>query len=232
MHPRGLRRLRFFVYKHKYLPMGFFKKLFSPLVWGNLMAMALVVVVLAFVAWKWIAVYTNHGESVEVPNAVGMLENDARYKLEQMGLSVIATSSGYDKRLPAGSVLEQSPVAGARVKPGRVIYLTTNSDNVPTKPLPDVADNSSLREAQAKLTALGFKLGPVEYIPGDKDWVYGVKSRGHFVYAGEQVPLDVPLILQVGNSDADADELEEWDDSTDVGASDDEMGLDFDFLAE
>ncbi len=161
--------------------MGFFKKLFSPLVWGNLLAMVLVALVFVFVAWKWIAVYTNHGESVEVPNAVGMLENDARYKLEQLGLNVLATASGYNKRMPAGSVLEQSPVAGARVKPGRVIYLTTNSDNVPTKPLPDVADNSSLREAQAKLTALGLKLGPVEYIPGDKDWVNGAKSRGPFV---------------------------------------------------
>ena len=212
--------------------MGFFKKLFSPLVWGNLLAMVLVALVFVFVAWKWIAVYTNHGESVEVPNAVGMLENDARYKLEQLGLNVLATASGYNKRMPAGSVLEQSPAAGARVKPGRVIYLTTNSDNVPTKPLPDVADNSSLREAQAKLTALGFKLGPVEYIPGDKDWVYGVKSRGHFVYAGELVPLDVPLILQVGNSDADAEELDEWGDSTEVDAVDDELGLDFDFLSE
>jgi hypothetical protein len=83
-----------------------------------------------------------------------------------------------------------------------------------------VADNSSLREAQAKLTSMGFKLGPVEYIPGDRDWVYGVKSRGRNVYPGERVPVDVPLILQVGNSAADED-LDEWDDSLDVVIDDD-----------
>ena len=34
---------------------------------------------------------------------------------------------------------------------------------------------------------MGFKLGPVELVPGDKDWVIGVKSRGRNVYAGERV---------------------------------------------
>jgi len=214
--------------------MGFFKKLFSPLVWGNLLAMILVVLLFVFVAWKWIAVYTNHGASVEVPNTVGMMETDARYTLEKLGLKYEVAGTGYNKRMPTGSVLEQSPVSGARVKPGRVVYLTTNSDKVPTKALPDVADNSSLREAQARLTAMGFKLGPVEYIPGDKDWVYGVKSRGRFVYAGEQVPMDVPLILQVGNSPADMDELDEWNDSIEVldEVGDDELDIDLDFLSE
>ena len=84
--------------------------------------------------------------------------------------------------------------------------------NSPTRVLPDVADNCSLREAQAKLKAMGFKLGPVEYIPGDKDWVYAVKCRGRFVYSGEQVPTDVPLILQVGK-DKSIDAEEEMLDS-------------------
>lgn len=212
--------------------MGFFKKLFSPLVWGNLLAMALVVIIVVVAVWKWTAIYTMHGDSVEVPNTVGMMGNDARYKLEKLGLKSMITASGYNRRLPAGCVLEQSPVSGAKVKPGRVIYLTTNSDNVPTKALPDVADNSSLREAQAKLKALGFKLGPVEYVPGDKDWVYAVKSRGRFVYSGEQVPLDVPLILQVGNSPADMEEFDEMGEDEEEVTDEEQTGLDIDFLSE
>ena len=95
--------------------------------------------------------------------------------------------------------------------------------------MPDIADNSSLREAQAKLKAMGFKLGPVEYIPGDKDWVYAVKCRGRFVYSGEQVPTDVPLILQVGNTssiEAEEEMLDSLDDF-DIGDIDDEaVGID------
>ena len=113
------------------------------------------------------------------------------------------------------------------VKSGREIYLVVNAASTPTLTLPDIADNSSLREAQAKLRAMGFKLGPVEYVAGDKDWVYGVKSRGRNVYAGERVPIDVPLVLQVGNTsyeelELDAfDELEE-DSEEDTDPADDE----------
>ena len=50
-----------------------------------------------------------------------------------------------------------------------------------------------------KLTAMGFRMAPVEHVHGDKEWVYGIKSGGRNVYAGERVSIDVPLVLQVGN---------------------------------
>ena len=133
-----------------------------------------------------------------------------------------------------GAFLAQSPEPGAKVKAGRQIYLTINAANSPTRPLPDIADNSSLREAQARLKALGFKLGPVEYIPGDKDWVYAVKCRGRFVYSGEQVPTDVPLILQVGNTNSVDAEEEMLDSLENMNFDDDDllMGLEDDIFAE
>ncbi len=196
--------------------MGFFKKLFSGYVWGNLLAMAAVAALAVFLLWKGLALYTNHGETVAVPSLTGMQESDALYTLERAGLQGVIVDSAYNKRKPTGSILDQHPAAGAKVKAGREIHLTINSAQTPTLPLPDVADNSSLREAQARLTAMGFKLGPVEYIPGDRDWVYGVKSRGRNVYPGEHVPVDVPLILQVGSNAADED-FDEWgDDDLDI----------------
>ena len=213
--------------------MGFFKKIFSSYVWGNLLAMAAVAALAVFVLWKGLALYTNHGETITVPSLVGLQESDAMYTLERTGLRGVVVDSAYNKRKPTDSILDQQPAAGSKVKAGREIRLTINSAQTPTLPLPDVADNSSLREAQAKLTAMGFKLGPVEYIPGDRDWVYGVKSRGRNVYPGERVPVDVPLILQVGNNAADED-LDEWDDSLDINLddvpladpSDDNYGID------
>lgn len=204
--------------------MAFFKKLFSAYLWGNLLAMAAVAALVLFLLWKGLALYTNHGETVDVPSLVGMQESDALYTLERLGLRGLVADSAFNKRKPTGCILDQLPAAGAKVKAGREIRLTINSAQTPTLPLPDVADNSSLREAQAKLTAMGFKLGPVEYIPGDKDWVYGVKSRGRNVYSGERVPLDVPLILQVGNTssiEAEEEMLDSLDD-IDIGDIDDE----------
>lgn len=209
--------------------MAFFKKLFSAYLWGNLLAMAAVAALVLFLLWKGLALYTNHGETVDVPSLVGMQESDALYTLERLGLRGLVADSAFNKRKPTGCILDQLPAAGAKVKAGREIRLTINSAQTPTLPLPDVADNSSLREAQAKLAAMGFKLGPVEYIPGDKDWVYGVKSRGRNVYSGERVPLDVPLILQVGNTssiEAEEEMLDSLDD-IDIGDIDDEtIGID------
>ena len=210
--------------------MGFFKKLFSPMVWANLLAMVVVAGVLCLLALKGISIYTHHGEALEVPNIVGMQESDARYTLETLGLVMVKSETGYDKRKPTGCILAQQPEAGTKVKEGRQIFFTLNSANSPTRALPDIADNSSLREAQAKLTAMGFKIGPVEYIAGDKDWVYGVKCRGQFVYTGEQVPTDIPLILQVGNTTSTEAEEEFLDDDLDDVLPDSTLGLDDIFI--
>ena len=186
--------------------MDFKKKMTSPIVWGNLLAMLIVAILTCIGIWKGMEFYTHHGESIEVPQLVGLQESDAYYKLNQLELHGVVVDSAYNKNRPAGAILEQVPTAGRKVKSGREIFLTINTERRPTTALPDIADNSSLREAQAKLTAIGFKLGPVEYVAGDRDWVYGVKSRDRNVYAGEQVPLDVPLVLQVGQGFSDLEE--------------------------
>lgn len=202
--------------------MDFSKKLTSPIVWGNMLAMLLVVILLCLIVWKGMDSYTHHGERIEVPDLTGVQETDACFRLNQLGLQGIVVDSAYNKAYPPGSILEQTPASGRHVKSGRVVFLTINTERTPTMTLPDLADNSSLREAQAKLTAMGFKLGNVEYVSGDRDWVYGIKSRGRNVYAGEHVPIDVPLVLQVGQGggemeDFDLDDFEDAGEGTESG---------------
>ena len=183
----------------------------STLLW-NIMGMILVVILVAVGIWFWMGYYTHHGESIEVPNVKGMVISDAEYTLTRARLQTVVADSGYDRKLPAGTVLEQLPAAGKQVKSGREIYLTINSGKTPTLALPDIADNSSLREAEAKLRSMGFKLGPIEYAAGDKDWVMAVKCRGRNVSVGERISIDDPLTLVVGNNDIDAEDYSDEDD--------------------
>lgn len=179
----------------------------------NLLAALLLLGVL-FVGLKfWMGSFTHHGEGVDVPDVRNMMFSDASYTLGELRLVPVVVDSAYNKELPAGCILEQTPGVGCRVKEGREIYLTVNNKQVPTLPVPDLADNSSLREAEAKLRALGFKLGPTEYVPGDRDWVMAVKSQGVEVQAGDRVPIDVPIVLVVGNnsSEAGTDDSYEYD---------------------
>lgn len=196
--------------------MELLKKFKSRLLWGNLAAMLLVVILVCIGVWRGMAVYTHHGEGIEVPDLVGRMSGDVRYQLDRLGLVAVVVDSAYNKQRPAGCILEQLPAAGARVKSGREIYLTVNTSHTPTMAIPDIADNSSLREAEARLKAMGFRLGPVEYVAGDRDWVYGVKCHGRNVYAGDRVPVDALLVLQVGNSAGYDDDFGDEDEGEDT----------------
>lgn len=203
---------------------GFKKKLFSPVVYWNLIAMVLVGIALCIGLWMWMTGYTMHGESVEVPEVKGMMLSDAEYELEKLELLAVVVDSAYVRQQPAGIVLEQTPGVGNRVKSGREIYLTINQKQTPTNTIPDIAGNCSRREAEARLRSLGFKIGPIEFVPGDPDWVIALKVNGREVYAGERVPSDIPIVLVIGNSDlnSDEDEFELFGDSLggDVEAED------------
>lgn len=150
-----------------------------------------------------IDLYTHHDTTITVPNLKGLSQEAAALKMERLGLQVEVSDTGFVRTLAAGTVLQQSIAAGEKVKPGRLVYITINSSNSPTIVLPDIGDNCSLREAQSRLRSIGFRLGPVEYIDGDQDWVYDVKVRGRVVPAGTRVSVDDPVTLVVGNGKID-----------------------------
>lgn len=182
----------------------FINKFKSKYLWGNLAAMFLVVVLLCVGAKFGIDIYTHHGEAIRVPDIRYKNINDATRILDDAGLQIVVTDTGYVRTLPPDVILEQTPVFGETVKSGHVIYVTINSDHSPRITIPDVIDNSSLREAMAKLTAMGFKLGSPEYVPGEQDWVYGILVKGKHVVAGDKVSVDDVLIIQVGNGRRDS----------------------------
>lgn len=182
----------------------FINKFKSKYLWGNLAAMALVVFLLCVGVRFGIDLYTHHGEAISIPDVRHKSFADAERILKDAGLPVVVSDTGYVKNLPPDCVLEQSPAPGEKVKSGHVIYVTINSAHSPVITIPDVIDNSSLREAMAKLTAMGFKLGSPQYIPGEEDWVYGILVKGRHVVAGDKVSIDDVLIIQVGNGRRDA----------------------------
>ena len=184
----------------------FFGKFCSKFLFWNLIAMALVVILLVVGVNYGLDWYTHHGESIRVPNIEGMRITKAREMMEECGLEIVVTDSGYNKRLPADCVLTQSPGAGLTVKSGHTIYVTINSSNSPSVAIPDVVDNCSYREAEAKLISLGFKVLPPQYVTGEKDWVYGVSCNGRKVSTGESIYIEQPLTLLVGSGQYGADE--------------------------
>lgn len=192
----------------------FFGKLKSTYFWGNILAM---IIVVAGVCWGTsfaIDIYTHHGESVAIPNIKQKSFADAEHILADAGLSIVVSDTGYVKSLPPDCILEQSPAAGSHVKTGHVIYVIVNASRSPEISLPDIIDNSSLREAMAKLTAMGFKLTQPQFVPGEKDWVVGVVADTRQLQAGDKVTVDTPITIQVGNGQLSADDSINFIDNT------------------
>lgn len=180
-----------------------FKEFFSfranLVLWGNLLAIFILACLLIVGTWIGLNYYTQHGDSVEIPTVKGLSQQDAINLIESRGLKAEVSDSIYMKGQASGRIIDQNPLPGARVKNGRIVYLTINSLSVPMAQLPDIANNSSLRQATAKLISSGFRLTEEEYINGDRDWVYDVKMNGRILKTGESVPAGATLTLVVGN---------------------------------
>lgn len=194
-------------------PSEFIRKFKSRYLVGNICAMG-VVVALACAGVKFgLDAYTHHGESIAIPDVRRKSFADAEYLLRSVGMEVVVSDTGYVRGLPPDCILEQSPEPGLRVKSGRIIYLTVNASHTPTITLPDVIDNSSMREAMAKLSAMGFKLTHPMLVDGEKDWVYGIVSKGRQLHAGDRVGVDDYITIQVGNGQRDATEDVDYTDA-------------------
>ena len=182
------------------------EQLKSRYLWINLAAMAVVVILLCIAARYGMDAYTHHGEQIDIPSVKHKSIDEATRILEDAGLKVEVSDTGYVKTLPPDCVLEQSLKPGTKVKSGRVVYLVINAMDTPTLAIPDVIENSSYREARAKLEAMGFKVGEPHRIPGERDWVYGIRVKGRNVTAGQRVSIEDVLVLQIGDGMIDADD--------------------------
>ena len=170
--------------------------------WLNLVAMIIVVIAIALGTLQWLDNYTRHGEAVVVPNVKGLPMRQAENEIYKQSLKAVAIDSSYVKGMPPGAILEQ------------------NLDSAPKVSVPDIMDNSSLRQAEAKLRALGFRVTEPEYISGEKDWVYSVTYKGRTLNAGDKVPHEALLTLHVGNGNDELTNDSTLTDSTAIGDDD------------
>lgn len=184
----------------------FFGNFKSRYLWGNLILMAAVIVLSVTVLKFGIDIYTHHGETIKVPDVRHKSFADAEAQMDMLKLKVVVSDTGFVKSLPPDCVLEQNPAPGSMVKSGHVIYVTVNALHTPTLTIPDIIDNCSLREATAKLSSMGFKLGDPQLVSGEKDWVYGIIVGGRHVATGEKVPVGKTLIIEVGDGQYDSDD--------------------------
>ncbi|WP_222983579.1 PASTA domain-containing protein [Flagellimonas meishanensis] len=160
----------------------------------------LALVVLIFLALKWLKSSTNHGEFVEVPDFSKMSVMEMRDAVEEAGLRYqILDSSNYNPDYPRFSILEQNPPAGNKVKSNRKIYFTVNPSGYKKVTVPDIIQVTQ-RNATSMLRAVGLDVQRVTYIDElGKDMVYNMKHKGKYVKPGDKLPKTSKIELICGN---------------------------------
>lgn len=165
----------------------------------NMIAILVIGVLLAWATLSWLDDYTNHNEAHLVPNVCGMTLETAAETLEKQSFAHAVLEYRHKPGAKEGEVLEQRPRANAKVKEGRRVYLVLNTSEPPKLGVPPVVDNCSMREAEFRLKAVGFVIEGIETVPGEREWVYGLRYKGNDLDNGAAIPRGSKVTLVVGN---------------------------------
>lgn len=166
--------------------------------WQLLLGFVAIVVVL-FVAFQSLSLYTLHGRTITVPNFEGFCEAEVAKHIENVGLQYVIIDSVYRPDADPGVIIDQIPAAGQQVKKDRKIFFTINAFSREMVTMPQLVD-FSLRNAQVVLESVGLKLGLVTYKPSAfSDLVLGQMMAGKPIAKGTKIPRGAEIELIVGN---------------------------------
>lgn len=120
--------------------------------------------VIAWAASSMLNAYTRHGQSLTLPNLKGLKFEEAEQLLKSKNLRYIITDTAFVDEFPKNAIVGQNPEPNTKVKEGRIIYITLNSNSTLAIEMPNLI-NSSQRYAESVLESVGLKLGSVIYRP-------------------------------------------------------------------
>ena len=176
------------------------KLLKSRFVWCNIVLSILLLIVLSAVVLFLLKIYTNHGESIDVPNVVGLYELEAQQVIDKAGLEMEVIDSVYIRDQKPGVIVEQTPKQGLNVKSGRVIYLI-NSNSKKEITIPNLIGVSE-RQATSTLNTLGFSISSINIVPSEySDVLLEIRYNNAVVKAGDKLPDGAALTISIGRND-------------------------------
>jgi eukaryotic-like serine/threonine-protein kinase len=192
--------------------MGIFNDLIrSRSFWINIGLMVALSLILLWIGFRFLNVYTRHGSNFVVPDFSGMtpeaiFEND---DFDQF--RVIVFDSIYDNSRQGGIVIDQDPPAGTEVKRKRTIHLTVVSKMQEMVSLPDLGNTA--RSARSQLEAYGLVMGRITEVPSEySGLLLGATYLGKPIEEGAKVPKGSRIDIEVGTNRSTISEGDEDDD--------------------
>lgn len=169
----------------------------------------ILLIVLAGIVVVWVLLFvvdsvTLHGREQTVPDVKGQYFSVAKAALEHEGLTVAIADSIFDTAQQPGTVVDQNPRSGSKVKPGRDIYLTIVAYSPKLVTFPDVV-NTSLRQGYSMIEGVGIKQIVVKRVPSEyENLVLGAFVDGREIKPGRKIPVNSIVTIEVGEGFGEA----------------------------
>jgi beta-lactam-binding protein with PASTA domain len=125
---------------------------------------AAAIVIILLLLMIWMNFYTRHGQARPVPDFYGLTIEDAAKLAKKNKLRFEINDSVYTSLVPAGSIAEQNPKPGFKVKKWRNIVLTINAFSPEMVVVPNLID-LPIRQAKTLLESTGLTMGDHTFKP-------------------------------------------------------------------
>lgn len=189
--------------------MGLIDYLKSKVFLGQVFIALLIVAVFGYLFMHWLTFTTDHGKEITVPDLSKLNEEQVEEKLDAIDLNyVLLDSVDYNPTYPKHTVVEQDPLAGAKVKKDRKIYIKINSSGFTLVRMPNLIEKT-YRQAVPTLKALGLEEGEITYKPYlGKDMVLEMHCNGKKLNPGDKIFKSSKIDLVLGDGNVGFDETE------------------------
>ncbi|MEX1188552.1 MAG: PASTA domain-containing protein [Bacteroidia bacterium] len=173
--------------------MSFFSLVKTRKFWIHAVIASSTGIALLYGGFLMLDVYTQHGEEVEVPDFKGIYINDLEKFVQGYSLQFEIVDSVYSNSNAKGTVVEQDPQPGSKVKNERVVYLTVNAMLTRKIKMPNLID-LSLKQATSLLETYSLQVGMLRYVEGlppVMEQLYKGKSvkEGELIDEGSKIDL-------------------------------------------
>jgi beta-lactam-binding protein with PASTA domain len=172
----------------------------------NLVLAFLILVFGTAIIMQILKIYTRHHQNLSVPDFSGLTLTEASEVAQKINLRIEIFDSVFLADHERGTIVEQHPRAGFKVKKNRKIFFTLNAVNPEKVGMPNLVD-LTIKQATAKLESFGLHAGHITFVPNiavnvvlEQKWNGQVISPGDSVVKGARIDL----LLGKGLSDEPA----------------------------